>query len=217
LLVPINVEFQSLMQSLLSFLGAALVQDETKLSSAEIDRYAPFREWMWVNDDGLMRSGQKSGHASSCHFELPEHFQIAVTADPQSSLAIDYRNWVRNEWMPGVRRIAEVITSSCHLMEVVPKSRLEELFGKYGPHGNSWHCAPRGLFFSMWLAYARGWESTLMRWDEGDLSHIRPKVPFPVGIFWIIVEGQTVVGDIQKRLTGQSQMHGSRGLNVLHG
>ena len=93
-------------------------------------------------------------------------------------------------------------------MEPVPTKKLEEMFGLVSPNDTEWVYTPRGIFFSMWMSYSLGWDSVLLQWDEGDFSCMRPMEPFPVGIFWIVLEGQNLVGEIQKELTGQSQMHG---------
>lgn len=219
LLVPLNVSFFSLTSSLAAFLGQHFGEDGEVLSGVdakqhrERETFLPrhVHDWMFSSVDGIFRVGRNEGRSMVRFFELPGALEASILADPDSSLAVAYRHWVRLEWVPGVKRVAEIIDAGGHLMEVVPQKRLIEFFGPVSPQSNAWDFTPRGLFFSMWLAYARGWEATIARWDENDFSEIRPSVAFPCGLWWIVVEGQTVVGEQQKKLTGQSQMHGSLG------
>ena len=77
-----------------------------------------------------------------------------------------------------------------------------------------WGRVQRGVFFSMWLHYAKAWAATLKRWEQDDFTSggVRPAAAYPAGLYWWVVEGQTIVGDKQLELTGQSMMHGSRGM-----
>jgi len=58
----------------------------------------------------------------------------------------------------------------------------------------------------MWLAYARGWEGLLAKWEAGDYSAVRPNAPFPIGLLLFAIEGQTIIGNEQQALAGASQM-----------
>ena len=84
------------------------------------------------------------------------------------------------------------------------------LFGEPPIGFRDWDYTPRGLFLSMWLAYARGWEGTVAKWAAGDHTSLRPSAPFPIGLLLFAIEGQTVIGGDQQALVGVSQM----GVNV---
>lgn len=209
LLVPLNVNFIAMISTLCDFLTVNWkycdIQDRTELEDNR-DRVVA---WIWRTEGGLMSSSKRRLFNNA---ELPAALSSAIAEDPASQLALKYRRWIRYEWVPGVRRIGQIIDSGCHWMEPVPIQRLEEMFGPKTPMSrNSWTFSPRGVFFSMWLSYWRGWDTILAQWDDGDFSSIRPDSPFPTGIFFIVLEGQEIVGDIQQQLTGQSQMHGGRG------
>jgi hypothetical protein len=150
-------------------------------------------------------------------YELPESLSEAVRDNPNSSLGAHYRQWIQHEWLPGVRDIAEIISQNGYLLEAIPVKDLELKFNQppmsNGGNGN-WHRTPRGMFMSMWLAYSRSWETVLAQWESGDFRMIRPTTGFPCGLYFFIVTGQDIVGTLQKELTGQSQMHGSRGIKL---
>lgn len=217
LLTPINVNFHSMYISLYGFLLAhhdrAFDQEPVWTSRDEVILKNASR-WVWMEEGGLMQVEQVDKLAkrpAAVMRELPEKLVAAIAADPK--LAAEYRRFIRTEWVVCVDAIADRIKEASHLIETIPSGRLKQLFGTGSPIGSSWEYTPRGLFLSWWLAYARGWTNVLSRWDDGDYSKLRPDVAFPVGLFFYTVEGQTIVGEIQKELTGHSAMHGSRGQN----
>mmetsp|Transcript_34537 Transcript_34537/g.83367 ORF Transcript_34537/g.83367 Transcript_34537/m.83367 type:complete len:368 (+) Transcript_34537:238-1341(+) len=135
---------------------------------------------------------------------------------PVSPLWKSYERFVRNEFVPGVDRIAELIDEHGDLMEPVPPSRLEEIFGRPdNGYGQKWSTMPRMWFYSMWLAYARGWKTVLDAWEDGDYTLTRPNVDMPTGIMFFNIEGQTIVSKAEKELVGMSQMHYRK--SGLHG
>lgn len=217
LLTPINVNFHSMFLSLYGFLLAhheQAFEEEPVWTSRDEVILKNASRWVWMDEGGLMQVEQveKLGKRPAAVMrELPDKLFKAIEADPQ--LADEYRKFIREEWFMCVQAIADRINESSHLIETIPSWRLEQLFGTESPIGSSWEYTPRGLFLSWWLAYYRGWNTVIMRWDEEDYTKLRPDVAFPVGLFFYTVEGQTIVGDIQKELTGQSAMHGSRGQN----
>eukprot|EP00927_Polykrikos_kofoidii_P041038 TRINITY_DN3496_c0_g2_i3.p1 TRINITY_DN3496_c0_g2~~TRINITY_DN3496_c0_g2_i3.p1 ORF type:complete len:345 (-),score=49.49 TRINITY_DN3496_c0_g2_i3:38-1072(-) len=235
LLVPVNVCYYALMMGLADFLDANWFTDdnspegskeqEAKIKSVEVDvaneegkRYG-FAEtgsqlWIWHEEGGLHQLSLSGRKSACCRFELPRKMEAAIRQDPESRLATSYRAFIRNIWMPGVRQIAEIVEEHSHLMEPVPLARLQQLFGPTAPNGQCWGRTPRGYFFSLWINYARAWQSTLELWDKDDFLVLRPQAALPVGIFWVGIEGQTVAGEMQKKLTGQSQMHGSHGKGI---
>jgi hypothetical protein len=147
-------------------------------------------------------------------YELPKSLSEAIRKNPNSSLGVHYRQWIRNEWLPGVRDIAQIISQNGHLLEAIPPKDLELKFNDPPMATGNWNRTPRGMFMSMWLAYSRSWETVLAQWESGDFSRLRPTTGFPCGLFFFIVTGQDIVGNFQKDLTGQSQMHGSRGIKL---
>ena len=230
LLVPVNVRFHSLMFSLYSFLGAHIDDafeddltfeedndeifgwdgDEEWTSADKVVRRRVV-QWVWSAPDGIMKVRDGQPRVTAAAYELPQVLMKNIRLNPMSDLAVAYRSWARHEWVPCVERIAESIHDGMHLMETIPSDRLAEIFGPKPPMGSGWKYTPRGLFLSWWLSYARSWRALLEQWDAGALSQVRPACAFPVGIYFFVVEGQTIVGDLQKSLTGQSQMHGSHG------
>jgi hypothetical protein len=143
--------------------------------------------------------------------ELPDflHEAIKECKRPKSKLWKSYEAFVRHELLPGVQRIAEIIDENGHLMEPVPQKRLAEIFGRPGTgYGQKWEIAPRMWFYSMWLAYARSWQSVVSMWDDGVFDKIRPSMAFPVGMLFFNIEAQTMVAGAEKKLVGMSQMHG---------
>lgn len=212
------------MLSLFGFIGAHVDtafgpndsgEDEWTTRDAVIRRRVV--HWVWRAPEGLMQQHRVSADGRwpcAVSFELPSRLVEAIAADVNGPLGAAYRRWVRNEWVPSVEQIARRIDNASHFMETIPTSRLEKLYGPGNPIGTrSWDFTPRGLFLSWWLAYARGWKSVMEGWERGEYQQLRPDVGFPVGLYVFIVEGQTIVGNLLKDLTGQSQMHGSLGRN----
>ena len=58
----------------------------------------------------------------------------------------------------------------------------------------------------MWLQYSRAWEGLLAQWEAGDYSVHRPSAPFPIGLLFFVIEGQTIIGSDQQPRSGISQM-----------
>eukprot|EP00927_Polykrikos_kofoidii_P041037 TRINITY_DN3496_c0_g2_i2.p1 TRINITY_DN3496_c0_g2~~TRINITY_DN3496_c0_g2_i2.p1 ORF type:complete len:362 (-),score=47.57 TRINITY_DN3496_c0_g2_i2:143-1162(-) len=235
LLVPMNVCYHALMNGLGDFLDANWFTDdnspeeskeqEAKIKSAEGDgaieedkRYRCIEpsslHWILHEEGGLHQLSLSGRKSACCRFELPRKMEAAIRHDAESRLATNYRAFIRNIWMPGVRQIAEIVEEHSHLMEPVPLARLQQLFGPTAPNGQCWGRTPRGYFFSLWINYARAWQSTLERWEKDDFLVLRPQAALPVGILLVCLEGQTVAGEMQKKLTGQSQMHGSHGKGI---
>lgn len=215
LLVPINVHFHSLLFSLYAFLDRHFDVAFPGADRAYTNEDGVVRrrctQWVWQDADGLMHVTLDHRPAGVPH-EIPETLETAIRKDPE--LAAEYRAWIVNEWLPSVERVEQRIDDAAHLMETIPTSQLATIFGPSPPMGGtSWEYTPRGMWFSWWAAYARAWRAVVNEWDAHDYSRIRPSVAFPVGIYFYVVQGQTVVGELQRRLTGHSQMHGSHGTN----
>ena len=168
--------------------------------------------WMSSEKGHFFGSTGKLKVATPCEIPLP--LFNAIQADSSSALAHHYRLWIRNEWFPGVQLIADIILRSGHLLEALPTSQLRRIYNEPPTSKGNWKWTARGMFFSMWLSYTRAWDTILQEWDDKNYCRIRPTMPFPCGIFMFVVHGQSIVADLQKELTGQSQMHGSRGINV---
>lgn len=145
-------------------------------------------------------------------YELPDvlHNAVKKSSNSQSStLWKDYEAFIRHEFVPAVQRIADIIDEFGNLMEPIPMSKLEEMFGSDNcGQGWKWTMAPRMWFYSMWLAYARGWQTVISKWDNGDYNEIRPSVRFPIGLLFFNIEAQSIVANVEKELVGMSQMHG---------
>lgn len=227
LLVPTNIAFHSLLFCLYGFIDAHLDEINVDENTFSSDATPPPPMSDWSSADQVMRGysswwirskdgvwGSSTGKLPvAIPRELPESLMQAIRAKANGPLAVQYRLWVQNEWLPGVQRIANIILQSGHLLEAIPVSQLIETFNEPPIGMGNWKWTPRGMFFSMWLAYARAWETVVQQWQSGDFRVVRPTVGFPCGLAMYIVMSQTIVGDIEKELTGTSQMHGSRGEN----
>jgi hypothetical protein len=142
--------------------------------------------------------------------ELPKFLHTAVeNCDrPNSKLWKSYEAFVRHEFVPAVNRIAELIDEHGHLMASICPKRLAQMFDSTGTgHGKKWEIAPRMWFYSMWLAYAKSWQTLLAMWDAGVYDEIRPSTIFPVGMLFFNIEAQTNVASVENQLIGMSQMH----------
>lgn len=218
-LVPVNNNLHSLNSILKNFIDGNMSEDGM-LAHGQAGCVVRARQslgsgftsnWMFTSQAGLYRAHPSLKRAALQHFELPPQLEAAIEADPESTLAVEYRNWVREEWLPVVRRIGELIDVGAHSMEPLAAWKLQEVFGPTESFGylGGWRQQPQGFFFSLWLSYARGWEALLKRWDNGELSRARPIAPFPCGLLWVMMESQSIAGDILKELAGSSQVLGS--------
>ena len=148
--------------------------------------------------------------------ELPNPLHYALLQIPHkdkvsknSYLWKSYELFIRNEFVPIVKSIAAIIDEHSNIMEPVPASRLEEIFGTSSTgYGQTWHIAPRMWFYSLWISYSKSWDTTLNLWDNGCYTQIRPTVPFPCGLLFFNIEAQGKVANVEKKLIGISQMHG---------
>ena len=214
LFVPINVYFHSILFSIYGFVGEHAARPagatrEWTSADAVVREFA--HEWVWNRPDGLFQLGaadRKKPVATA--YELPAELLARVAADPDSELARRYRAWARTELHVPVVRIAEQAYRSVEALEPVPVPRLRELFREPPIGFEDWGFTPRGIFFSMWLAYRRGWDVVFAEWDAGDFSRVRPTAPFPVGLLYYIIECQSIIGAGKKDLLGFSQMDGLR-------
>ena len=212
LYVPINVYFHSLLFSIYSFVGEHSEAKGEAYTSDDrvVSEFA--HEWVWNAPDGLFQLSVKSRNkpVATSH-ELPAELERRIAAEPDSELARKYRAWAREELYTPIRRISDVAYQSVDALEPIPVDRLRELFREPPIGFRDWGFTPRGIFFSMWLAYRRGWDVVLAEWDAGDYSRVRPAAPFPVGLLYYVIECQSIVGKGKKDLLGFSQMDGLRG------
>ena len=211
--VPINVYIHSLLFSLYAFIGehGEHAGEQQWTSSDKVVSEAA-HDWVWASADGLIRLGpdrkliELGPRPCALPYELPAELSARIRAEPDGPLAKAYRDWVRTEWEPAVRRIADLIRARAQLMEPIPAKRLAEIFDEPPIGFKDWDYTPRGLFLSMWIAYARGWEGTLEKWAAGDYSSHRPNAPFPIGLLFFAIEGQTAIGGDLQGMAGVSQM-----------
>ena len=212
LYVPINVYFHSLLFSIYSFVGEHSEAKGEAYTSDDrvVSEFA--HDWVWNEPDGLFQLSVKSRNkpVATSH-ELPAELEARIRAEPDSELARKYRAWAREELYTPIRRISDVAYQSVDALEPIPVDRLRELFREPPIGFRDWGFTPRGIFFSMWLAYRRGWDVVLAEWDAGDYSRVRPAAPFPVGLLYYVIECQSIVGKGKKDLLGFSQMDGLRG------
>ena len=212
LYVPINVYFHSLLFSIYSFVGEDSEAKGEAYTSDDrvVSEFA--HDWVWNEPDGLFQLSVKSRNkpVATSH-ELPAELERRIAAEPDSELARKYRAWAREELYTPIRRISDVAYQSVDALEPIPVDRLRELFREPPIGFRDWGFTPRGIFFSMWLAYRRGWDVVLAEWDAGDYSRVRPAAPFPVGLLYYVIECQSIVGKGKKDLLGFSQMDGLRG------
>ena len=212
LYVPINVYFHSLLFSIYSFVGEHSEAKGEAYTSDDrvVSEFA--HDWVWNEPDGLFQLSVKSRNkpVATSH-ELPAELERRIAAEPDSELARKYRAWAREELYTPIRRISDVAYQSVDALEPIPVDRLRELFREPPIGFRDWGFTPRGIFFSMWLAYRRGWDVVLAEWDAGDYSRVRPAAPFPVGLLYYVIECQSIVGKGKKDLLGFSQMDGLRG------
>ena len=214
--MPINVYFHSLLFSIYSFVGEhaepprGAKGGEWTSDDRVVSEFA--HEWVWNAPDGLFQLSVKSRNkpVATSH-ELPAELEARIPAEPDSELARKYRAWAREELYTPIRRISDVAYQSVDALEPIPVDRLRELFREPPIGFRDWGFTPRGIFFSMWLAYRRGWDVVLAEWDAGDYSRVRPAAPFPVGLLYYVIECQSIVGKGKKDLLGFSQMDGLRG------
>ena len=216
LYVPINVYFHSLLFSIYSFVGEhaepprGAKGGEWTSEDRVVSEFA--HDWCWNKPDGLFQLSVKSRNkpVATSH-ELPAELERRIAAEPDSELARKYRAWAREELYTPIRRISDVAYQSVDALEPIPVDRLRELFREPPIGFRDWGFTPRGIFFSMWLAFRRGWDVILAEWDAGDYSRVRPAAPFPVGLLYYVIECQSIVGKGKKDLLGFSQMDGLRG------
>jgi hypothetical protein len=233
LFFPINIAFQSLFFGLYGFVGnhfkeSGAHEDKDCDDFMDVDIDEPPLPSEWTSTDKVLKSwavwwsmySTKGGiyHAHvdkwPCAIpeELPPRLLAAIRSDSSAPVAIDYRRFIVHEWLPGVKRIHDIIAENGHLLEAIPTDKLEKVFNEPPVGNRNWNSTTRGMFFSMWIAYTRSWENVVDRWESGCFQEIRPSVAFPTGVYCFVILGQTTVGDIQKQLTGQSSMHGIRGV-----
>ena len=76
---------------------------------------------------------------------------------------------------PSVQRVATTLQAHLSVMESPPLSWLKEVHPLFG-----WHVVPADMFQHMWIAYAKGIESLLASWKEGDFKDMRShhRLPF---------------------------------------
>ena len=146
---------------------------------------------------------------SDREFPMELHNALKKCKRPNSKLWKDYESFIRNEFEPGVERIAQIIDEYGHLMEPIGHFKLQEIFGGDTGIGRTWKFLPRMWFYSMWLSYARSWKTVVAAWDDGVYDRIRPCAPFPVGLMRFNIEAQTIVANTEQKLVGMSQMHGN--------
>ena len=209
--VPINVYMHSLLFSLYSFIGVHHAATDERWTSEDKVVSELAHDWVWAASDGLLQMGANRtnvarGRPCALPYELPSALSEQIREEPNGPLAQQYREWARTEWEPTVRRIAELIRTRSQLLEPIPAARLAQIFHEPPIGFKDWDYTPRGLFLSMWLAYARGWEGLLAKWDAGDYSAVRPSAPFPIGLLLFAIEGQTIIGGQQQAQLGASQM-----------
>jgi len=213
LLVPVTTHLHAVFLSILRFVDAH-AEPHAKLDTSG-------HAWCW-HEGGLLMRAKEAAKGSRCEdgmwryvaeTELPTEIYSAMdpccdgwtgSPPPGRRLFDKYCNWCRYEFVPMVQDVARIITEHNHYMEPVPPARLAEVFDK-GFFGNDWGKCPRGLPYSMWLAYARGWEAVLAAWDADDFTMLRPRMPMPTGLFRFNVEGQTRVGLAEAAIVGASQ------------
>ena len=178
LYVPINVYFHSLLFSIYSFVGEHSEAKGEAYTSDDrvVSEFA--HDWVWNEPDGLFQLSVKSRNkpVATSH-ELPAELERRIAAEPDSELARKYRAWAREELYTPIRRISDVAYQSVDALEPIPVDRLRELFREPPIGFRDWGFTPRGIFFSMWLAYRRGWDVVLAEWDAGDYSRARPAAP----------------------------------------
>ena len=90
-----------------------------------------------------------------------------------------------------MENIADLLNRNAEKTEAIPVERLKEIFGEPPIGFGEWSYTPRSMFLSMWLAYERDWKMVIKAWGKGDYSLLRPTVPFPTGLLFFIIEGQT--------------------------
>ena len=67
--------------------------------------------------------------------------------------------------MRAIRRISDVAYQSVDALEPIPVDRLAGAFREPPIGFSDWAFTPRDIFFSMPLAYRRGWDVVLAEWD----------------------------------------------------
>eukprot|EP00286_Rhodomonas_abbreviata_P028299 CAMPEP_0181293072 /NCGR_PEP_ID=MMETSP1101-20121128/2864_1 /TAXON_ID=46948 /ORGANISM="Rhodomonas abbreviata, Strain Caron Lab Isolate" /LENGTH=308 /DNA_ID=CAMNT_0023397623 /DNA_START=220 /DNA_END=1146 /DNA_ORIENTATION=- len=221
LLIPINVYFHSLLFSIYSFVGqnhpSAVADDDSAFTSDDraVSKFA--HDWVWDAPEGLFQLSKDKRRPVAVPYELPADLTEQITKDfksnPNSELAVKYRTWVQNELQPAIQLVREFATADLTSMERIPVERLKELFRDPPIGFKDWGFTPRGVFFSMWFAYKRGWDSVVEEWERGDFSRVRPSAPFPVGMLYYVIECQSIVGERKESMVGFSQMSGWAGEN----
>eukprot|EP00966_Prymnesium_polylepis_P247410 5720817-Prymnesium_polylepis.1 len=116
----INVFLHSLLFSLYSFIdehdGHRHTTDIKWTSNDRVISEAA-HDWVWSANDGIVKLGKgqmgpsevSRKRPSAVPYELPAELAQRIRDDSNSPLAHDYRLWVRSEWEPAVRRIADLI------------------------------------------------------------------------------------------------------------
>lgn len=174
--------------------------------------YAQGIAWNW---DELLKPGKRSlfqvPHKTAIKSELPDFLLKAIEncQKPESKLWRDWESMVRHELVPAIQECARIIHEHSDLMEPLASEQLQKQFGSTGTgYGHTWMAAPRGWFYSTWLAYTRSWERTLALWDAGDYSKVRCVHDHPIGMFIFNLFSQQKLSKMEEELVGTSQMSG---------
>ena len=113
--------------------------------------------------------------------ELPRVIMDIAAADPTDPVSVGYRRYIKTVWNPSVQRVAKILQAHSSVMENPPMSWLKEVYPLI-----SWHLMPTDTFQHMWIAYAKGIESLLASWEEGDFKGCA--ITSPASVFRALVD-----------------------------
>eukprot|EP01052_Picozoa_sp_SAG31_P001800 SAG31_NODE_60_length_29419_cov_39.876398_24_plen_241_part_00 len=133
--------------------------------------------------------------------ELPQAFFDLLASDPTSTLAEEYRSYIRHEVKPALELIKETLYTHFAAVEVPPWEWLVETF----PGNDNSIDSPVHIVYNQ-VSYSRAWDRVLAEWDAGYVniiypsSHMNPCYALKLLIRWSRKRGE----DKQTELIGMS-------------
>ena len=101
---------------------------------------------------------------------LPEPMYDAIADDASGALAQNYRRWVKQNILPRIIQISQILKEHSVICELPNKEFLATTFPD-----DMWYVLPTDAYLIAWRNAASEWQLLTNQWDEGDFANYMPR------------------------------------------